>query len=111
MAFEGLPPLAVLRIVTIVLGGVLALAVLPFLIVGIYIYVDDCWDALALSKSHRSWEKERKKWNKKSRKERNLQIAMAMTLEREAVKRTISVEQLFRYSELVEYPYIYLCPP
>ena len=101
------PAFSGLIIMVVVLGGLLTLAILPFLLTAIYIYLEEIWFFMIRDpKYYREWNRGRKEWNKASAIERRHRYIMSGLLDRLVDKQGLSEADRFRYAALVTYLWV-----
>ena len=93
--------LSVPYIVVIVVGGIIILAILPFLLTAIYIYFENIWLLIREPETYREWNRLRKEWNKTAAIEGRIQYIAAILLEEESKKQGLSKADLFYHAALV----------
>ena len=93
--------LSVPYIIVIVVGGIIILAILPFLFTAIYIFFAKMWLLIEKPQTYREWNRLRKEWNKTAAIERRRLYIAILLLEEEGKKQGLSQEDLFYYAAIV----------
>jgi hypothetical protein len=89
-------------IAVIVGGGIVILSILPILLTGIYLYLDDIWSIMIKNrKNYLEWNRLRKEWNKIAVMESRRRFIMTLLLAQEVDKRGLSEEDRFCYAGMV----------
>jgi hypothetical protein len=96
------PVFNALYAVAILIGGLVILAILPFLITALYLYLTDMWRTIITNRrTYLEWNRVRKEWNKIAVIERRRAYIVACLLDAEVRKQGLSEEDRFHGAALV----------
>jgi hypothetical protein len=96
------PVFNALYAVAIVIGGLVILAILPFLITALYLYITDMWSKIITNRrTYLEWNKVRKEWNKIAAIERRRAYIVTCLLDTKVRKLGLSEEDRFHGAALV----------
>jgi hypothetical protein len=99
---KNIHPVSVIFIVAITIGGLIVLAVLPFIVVALYLYISRTWASMVRNrKGYLKWNRERKTWNELAAEERRRRHIMSCVFDEKMDGKGVSLPENVRYWELI----------